>query len=92
MKRVLQYIVYLAALVFMKFMEILPRGTFRFLGWLFSWLAVPLPPVGGLIRKNLRCAFPERVKRRFSIYPAAASRISFRLSASSSGSTTVRRR
>ena len=60
MKRVLQYIVYLAALVFMKFMEILPRGTFRFLGWLFSWLAVPLPPVGGLIRKNLRCAFPEK--------------------------------
>lgn len=60
MKRVLQYIVYLAALVFMKFMEILPCGTFRFLGWLFSWLAVPLPPVGGLIRKNLRCAFPEK--------------------------------
>ena len=43
MKRFSQYLVYLAALVFMKIMERLPRRTFRALAWFFSWIALPIP-------------------------------------------------
>ena len=60
MKRALQYLVYLAALVFMKIMEHLPRCTFHVLAWLFSWPAMLLPQIGGLVRANIRCAFPEK--------------------------------
>lgn len=60
MKRALQYLVYLVALVFMKIMEHLPRCTFHALAWLFSWPAMLLPQIGGLVRANIRCAFPEK--------------------------------
>ncbi len=63
MKKILQYLVYLIAVVFMKIMEILPRRTFNFLAWLFSWLAIPIPMLGGLVRTNIQCAFPEKSKK-----------------------------
>lgn len=63
MKRFFQYLVYLAALGFMKLMERLPRRMFRGLAWLFSWIAMPFPQLGGLVRMNIRCAFPEKGKK-----------------------------
>lgn len=66
MKRFSQYLVYLTALVFMKIMERLPRRTFRALAWFFSWIALPIPQLGGLVRTNIQCAFPEKGKKEVS--------------------------
>lgn len=63
MKNVLRYLVYLAALIFMKIMEILPRRTFNALAWLFSWPAMLIPMLGGIVRTNIHCAFPEKSRK-----------------------------
>ncbi len=60
MKRFFQYLVYLAAKGVMVLMEHTPRRCFYVLARAAGRIAAPIPAFGGLVRENLRCAFPEK--------------------------------
>ena len=60
MKRFFQYLVYLLAKGVMLLMEHTPRRCFYVLSSAAGWIASLIPAFGGLVRTNLRCAFPEK--------------------------------
>jgi len=67
MKRFFAYLQYLLVKGFMRLMELMPRGFFYAFSGLLSRLASPLPAFGGLVRTNLRCAFPEKSEREIRV-------------------------
>ena len=60
MKRFFQYLVYLLAKGVMILMEHTPRRCFYLLSSAAGGIASLIPAYGGLVRTNLRCAFPEK--------------------------------
>lgn len=63
MKNFFAYLQYLLVKGLMLIMEHAPRGIHRGLASFLSSLASPLPAFGGLVRTNLRCAFPEKSEK-----------------------------
>ena len=60
MKRFFQYLLYLIAKGVMFLMEHTPRRCFTLLSTAAGGIASLIPAFGGLVRTNLRCAFPEK--------------------------------
>ncbi len=59
MKNFIKYLEYLLAVLIMKLARALPRGFSRWFARTAAHAGVRFPPFGGLIRKNLKAAFPE---------------------------------
>lgn len=63
MKNFRYYLEYIPVLIVMKLAERTPRRVFHFFAFFIARIGAFLPPFGGLVRKNLRAAFPERSER-----------------------------